>query len=142
MVQDQVEVTLFSVATEEEADALRARLNDEGADPAAVVEEFNADENDQTTGYAVPWLPVGYLGSQLGTEVEQAAFNTPVGTASAAVLGPDGQYYVSYVTGHEERELGSDLLSTAEQQAYDEWLTQAKTDRTQYLDWEAAVITE
>jgi hypothetical protein len=141
-VQDQVEGTVFSVATEEDAEALRTRLNNEGVDPATVVEEFDADDSDATIGFTFPWLTVGYIGSQLGTDVERAAFNTNVGTASSAVYGNDGKLYLVFVSGHEERELTADLLESAKQQAYDEWLTQAKTRQVEYLDWEAAVVTD
>jgi len=141
-VQDQVEGTMFAVATEEDAEALRTRLNDEGADPAAIVEEFDADDDSATIGYTFTWLPVGYIGSQLGTDVERAAFNTAVGNASPAVFGNDGQLYVVYVTGHEERELSESMLGSAQQQAYDTWLSEAKTSTVEYLDWEAAVVTE
>lgn len=141
-VQDQVEGTVLRVATEEDAEALRTRINDEGVDPATVVEEFTADDSDVTIGYTFPWLPVGYIGSELGTDVERAAFNTSIGKASAAVYGNDGQLYIVFVSGHEERELSEDALASEEQQTFDEWLAQAKTDRVEYLDWEAAVVTE
>ncbi len=141
-VQDQVESTLFVVPTEEEATTIQTRLNDEGVDPATIVDELTADTNDATAGYTLPWLPVGYLSSQVSTDVERAAFNTPVGRASDPILGAtDGQYYVIFVQGHEEHPLSSDLLASAEQQAYDEWLTQARTDHAQYLDWEGAVLS-
>jgi len=141
-VQDQVEGTVFAVSTEEDAEALRTRLNDEGADPAAIVEEFDADDDSATIGYTFTWVPVGYIGSQIGTDVERAEFNTDVGKASPAVYGNDGQLYVVFVTGHEERELSESMLSSAKQQAYDTWLSEAKTSKVEYLDWEAAVVSE
>ena len=107
-----------------------------------LVEEFGADEDDTTLGYSLPWLPVGYLGAQLGLDVERAAFNTPVGRASEPILGEDGNYYVIYVKGHEVRELSQDLLAQAENQAYEGWLAQAKDERAEYLDWEDAVISD
>ena len=141
-IQDQVETTLFVLPTEEEAATIQTRLNDEGADPATIVDELTADASDATAGYTLPWLPLGYLSSQVSADVERAAFNTPVGRASEPILGAtDGQYYVVFVQGHEEHPLSSDLLTSAEQQAYDEWLTQARTDHAQYLDWQSAVIT-
>ena len=87
-------------------------------------------------------MPVGYIGSQLGTDVERVAFNTDVGKASPAVYGNDGQLYVVFVTGHEERELSESMLNSAKQQAYDTWLSEAKTNKVEYLDWEAAVVSE
>ncbi|MGC9523350.1 MAG: peptidylprolyl isomerase [Anaerolineae bacterium] len=141
-VQDQVETTIFTVGTEEAAEALRARIEEEGVDPETIVEEFSDDEDEMTSGYALGWLPMGYLGPQMGIEVEQAAFNTPVGQASQPVVGQDGQYYVVYVSGHEERELGEQLLAQAEQEAYEGWLAKIKDERVEYYDWESAVVTE
>lgn len=141
-VQDQVEGTMFALASEEAAEALRTRLNDEGVDPTTIVEEFDADDDSTTIGYTFTWLPVGYIGSQLGTDVERVAFNTDVGKASPAVYGNDGQLYVVFVTGHEERELSESMLNSAKQQAYDTWLSEAKTNKVEYLDWEAAVVSE
>ncbi len=141
-VQDQVETTVFAVETEEAAEVLRARIEEEGIDPETIVEEFDADEDETTTGFSLPWLPAGYLGPQMGPEVEQAAFNTPVGHTSQPVVGQDGQYYVVYVSGHEERELGEQLLAQAELQAYEGWLAELKDERAEYYDWESAVITD
>ncbi|MGC9468847.1 MAG: SurA N-terminal domain-containing protein [Anaerolineae bacterium] len=141
-VQDQVEITIFAFGTEEAAQAVTDRLNEEDADPEAILDELEADEDDATSGFALPWLPMGYLGAQLSVDVETAAFNTPVGQASSPVAGENDRYYVVYVTGHEERALTEDLLAQAEDQAYEGWLTQAKEERVEYLDWEDAVVTE
>jgi parvulin-like peptidyl-prolyl isomerase len=139
---DQVETTVFIANDEAQAEALRARMVEAGEDPEVLVDELSGDENDETTGYALPWLPEGYIGNQLGAEIEQAAFNTPVGSASEPVLSTDDRYYVVYVSGHEVRELSPDLLEQEQEDAYQSWLTEQKEEKVEYLNWEEAVVTE
>jgi len=141
-VRDQVELTVFTVDTEDEGLMLQHRMNDGGEDPAVLVEELAQGESPTSAGYDLPWLPQGYLDVQFGPEFEKAAFNTPVGKAAQPVLGTGEQYFVVYVKGHEERELDEELLAQAEQQAYDGWLTTTKDELVEYQDWEAAIVTE
>ncbi len=138
-VQDQVEATIFIVETEEAAETVSARINDEGADPQIIADEFVVDENPNTSGFDIPWLPAGFIAPQLGEEVERAAFNTPVGRASEPVMSWDDQFVVVYVKGREERPL-DELLGSLEEQAYQGWLAQAKETRTEYFAWERAVV--
>jgi parvulin-like peptidyl-prolyl isomerase len=139
--QDQVEIILFSLATEESAEATRDRLTQDNEDPEALAEEFAMDEDPTTSAFSLPWLPAGYLSAQLGREVESVAFNTAVGRTSPVVRGQDGLYYVIYVSGHELRELSEDLAVQAGNQAYELWLTTAKAQHAEYLDWQAALVT-
>jgi len=141
-VRDQVELTVFTVDTEDEGLVLKSRMNDDGEDPAILVEELAQGESPTSAGYDLPWIPQGYLDVQFGIELEKVAFNTPVGKASQPILGTGEQYFVVYVKGHEERELSEDLLAQAEQQAYDEWLTAAKDELVEYQNWETAIVTE
>lgn len=140
--QDQVEVVIFSSDTEADAQGVYTRLTEKEEDPEALVEEFGTDEDETTLGYTLPWLPTGYLGPQVGEEIEQAAFNTPAGQASQPILASDGQYYVIYVKGHEVRELSEDLAAQAGDLAFEGWLSRAKEERVEYHDWENAVIAE
>lgn len=141
-VQDQVETIFFALETEEDAEALRARINEAGEDPNDLLEELNSDESDQTSAFNLPWLPVGYIGGQFSPDIERVAFNTPVERASEPVTGLDERVYVIYVSGHEERELSPELLNQAENQAYEGWLSEAQQERSEYLDWEEAVIVD
>ncbi len=137
---DQIEATLFITTTEEAARVIQERLNN-GEDPAALVEELNNDPDNLTLGYAMGWVPPGYISTQWGPAIEQVAFNTPVGRASEPTIGNEGRYYVIYVSGHEERPLDESLLQQGREQKYEEWLTQQKEARCEYLDWEKAVLT-
>ncbi len=137
---EQVEVTFFMVASAEDGRALQERINN-GADVKALVEELNNDDSTETAGYAFPWLPVGYIGGQLGPTLEQVAFNTPVGKAADPTQGADGRYYVIYVSGHEERPLSESVLAQNREQKYTAWLSEQKEQRCEYLDWQKAVLT-
>jgi parvulin-like peptidyl-prolyl isomerase len=137
---DQVDPIFFAVDSEETGLGLRERI-ELGEDPTALVEELNNDDNDQTAGYDLSWLPAGYLGAQLGPEIEQVAFNTPVGQAAEPTLGSDGQYYVIYINGHEERPVDEATMQQMQEDKYSSWLETQKQERWEYLDWEVAVLT-
>ena len=137
---DQVDPTFFAVDSEETGLALRERI-ELGEDPAALVEELNNDDNEQTAGYELSWIPAGYLSAQLGQEIEQVTFNTPVGQAADPTMGTDGQYYVIYINGHEERPVDEVTLQQMQEDKYSSWLETQKTGRWEYFDWEEAVLT-
>lgn len=136
---DQVESVLFAVDSVETGQAIQERINS-GEDTAALIEELSNDDNDQTAGYSLPWVPLGYLGAQLGTEIDQVVFNTPVGRAAAPVRGSDGQYYVVYVSGHEERPVEESMMQQMREEAYTAWLDTQKQDRWEYSNWQTAVL--
>ena len=137
---DQVDPIFFAVDSEETGLALRERI-ELGEDPTALVEELNNDESDLTAGYALSWIPAGYLSAQLGPEIEQVTFNTPVGQAAAPTLGSDGQYYLVYINGHEERPVDEATMQQMREDQYSSWLETQKQEQWEYLDWEAAVLT-
>lgn len=137
---DQVDPIIFAVDSEETGMAIRERIEN-GEDPTGLIVELNTDESEQTAGYALSWVPAGYLGGQLGAEIEQVIFNTPVGTAAEPTLGLDGQYYVIYINGHEERPLDEATLRQMRDDQYNSWLETQKQGRWEYLDWQTAVLT-
>lgn len=140
LTSDQVDPIFFAVDSDETGMALRERI-ELGEDPNALVEELNNDESDQTAGYALSWIPAGYLGGQLGAEIEQVVFNTPVGQAAEPTLGSDGQYYVIYINGHEERPVDEATQQQMREDQYASWLETQKSERWEYLDWETAVLS-
>lgn len=137
---DQINPIFFAVDSDETGMALRERI-ERGEDPIALVEELNNDERDQTAGYELSWMPAGYLSVQLGAEIEQVAFNTPVGKAAEPTLGLDGQYYVIYISGHEERPVDEATMQQMRQDKYTTWLETQKQGQWEYLDWQTAVLT-
>jgi len=130
---DQVKITYLVTDTQEVAQAWRAQI-ESGANPISLTEQFN-------TGGELPWLPVGYLSSQLGADVEKAAFNTPVGQTSEPVLGSDNRYYLLYVQGHEERPLDDYFLQQARDEKYNQWLEEQRQSKLQTFDWQSVVPT-
>lgn len=133
----QVEVTLLMTRTLEGAAALQARLN-AGADVDALLEELNADDVDASVAFTMPWSTPGRFVAEFGQGVENAAFETPVGTASdpIAATAPEDTYYVVFVRGREVRELDTLTVQQVREQRFKEWLTQQITARVTYLDWE------
>jgi parvulin-like peptidyl-prolyl isomerase len=137
---DQVDPIFFAVDSEETGLGIR-ELIELGEDPAALVEQLNNDDNDQTAGYELSWIPAGYLSAQLGAEIEQVTFNTPIGQASEPTLGSDGEYYVIYINGHEERPVDEATMQQMLEDQYSSWLETQKAERWEYLDFAAAVLT-
>jgi hypothetical protein len=120
---------------------LSSRINDDGEDVETILTELNEDEDESSYAYTAPWLPIGYLGSQISTEIERVAFNTPAGRASQPILGPGDLYFVIFVNGHEERPLSDDVLYQTQEQEYNDWLLKQTEEQTEYLDWQPAVLT-
>ncbi len=140
LVEDQVQITLLVVTTEEDGNALTTRINDGGEDVGAIITELTEDDEDNSYGYEAPWLPLGYLGSQLSMDIERVAFNTPPGRASEPILGPEDSYYVIYVNGHEEQPLSDDLLYQTRAQEYNNWLIKQTEEQTEYLAGQDAIL--
>jgi len=137
---DQVDPIIFAVDSDETGMGLRERIEN-GEDPTGLIVEVNNDESEQTAGYALGWVPAGYLGGQLGAEIEQVIFNTPVGKAAEPTLGSDGFYYVIYINGHEERPVDAATMQQMREDQYNSWLEPQKQERWEYLDWQTAVLT-
>lgn len=136
---EQVEIVYLAAGTEAEAQALKERLEN-GESATDLTTELLDDDDDLTLGQSFPWLPRGYLSLDLGDEFENAAFDTPVGSASDVIADEEmQQYYVIYVSGHEVRELSESFLSQAQQEKYTEWVTAQKAELVEYLDWQKAV---
>ena len=57
------------------------------------------------------------------------------------MLGSDGQYYVIFVNGHEERPVNEATLRQMREDQYNSWLELQKQERWEYLDWQKAVLT-
>lgn len=140
LTSDQVDPIIFAVDSDETGMAIRERIEN-GEDPTGLIVEVNNDESEQTAGYALGWVPAGYLGGQLGAEIEQVVFNTPVGKAAEPTLGSDGFYYVIYINGHEERPLDEATLRQMREDQYNSWLETQKEGRWEYLDWQTTVLT-
>ncbi len=140
---DQVLVTFFRLPDEASAQDLYQRFkNGESVD--ALVKALQEDDKDDTFAYAMTeWQPVGFYSTQFSAELEKVIFNTPVNKMSQPQPGSDGSsYYLFYINGHEMRELSESVLQQKIEARYNEWLQQARNERTQTLDvWQKFVPT-
>ncbi len=140
---DQVLITLFRLPDEASAKALSDRFS-KGEKIEDLVKALQEDNNDGTFAYAMTeWQPVGFYSTQLSADLEKVIFNTPVNKLSAPQLGPDGKsYYLFYINGHEVRELSASVLRQKIEARYNEWLQQARNERTQTFEvWQQFVPT-
>ena len=133
---EQVQAAYFSASTEEATQALKARIDD-GETIEDLIAELNEDEDDNTIAGELSWYPRGAVFSQIGSEVEAVAFDTPVDAASDPVIGADERYYVLYIQGHETRPLSDSLLWQRESEKYDEWLGEQKQDKVERMEWQS-----
>ena len=124
VVQEQVWARHILVETEDEAKDVLARL-DAGEDWNALAAELSLDTSNNTTGGDLGWFPRGYMVEPF----EEAAFALEVGKISDPVETDYG-WHIIQVIGHEERALSADDYSYAQQLHYQQWLEEAKADKT------------
>jgi hypothetical protein len=124
VVQEQVWARHILVETEDEAKDVLARL-DAGEDWNALAAELSLDTSNNTTGGDLGWFPRGYMVEPF----EEAAFALEVGKVSEPVETDYG-WHIIQVIGHEERALSADDYSYAQQLHYQNWLDEAKADKT------------
>lgn len=116
----QARVRHIMVATEDEAKQVKARL-DAGEDFAALAKELSLDTGSALDGGDLGWFPEGVMVSAFN----DAAFSLDVGKISDPVQSSFG-WHVMEVLAREERELEPQYLTNAQNQAYDNWLKDAR----------------
>ncbi|BBB48407.1 peptidylprolyl isomerase [Pelolinea submarina] len=124
VVQEQVWARHILVETEDEAKDVLARL-DAGEDWNALAAELSLDTSNNTTGGDLGWFPRGYMVEPF----EEAAFALEVGKTSEPVETDYG-WHIIQVVGHEDRALSADDYNYAQQLHYQNWLDEAKADKT------------
>lgn len=122
--QDMVWARHILVATEEDAQAVLARLN-AGEDFAALAAELSSDTSNNTNGGDLGWIYQG----QMVTEFDAAIWDMKVGDLSQPVKTSFG-YHVIQVLGHETRQLSAEELSSAKSTAYQNYINDLKTAAT------------
>ncbi len=115
---DQVKLQQVFAYTQEGANNARLSLN------SGTPFEDVAFLFDPVTGGYLGWVPRGYL---LIPEVEEAAFNTPVGSYSDIVQSEVG-YHIVLVIDRQERLLSQDARLTLQRQAVRSWLENRRTN--------------
>jgi parvulin-like peptidyl-prolyl isomerase len=135
---DQVKLRYLAVDSEERANEFAARL-DAGEDFQTLVDEFQEDEDEETSAYGdeLDWLPQSVLESNLDAELADLAFGLEVGEHSQPVLGQGSTWYaVIEVVGHEVRELDQSVREQVGDESFQEWLEaqQVLVERGTYRD--------
>lgn len=118
---EQVQARHILVATEEEAQQVLARLG--AGEPFEVLAgELSTDETNKDKGGELGWFPRG----QMVPPFEEAAFDAEVGDVVGPVETSFG-WHIIQVEGHEVRELEPGMLQYRQDQALQDWLSEARS---------------
>ncbi len=121
-VQEQVHVRHILVEDEETARTVLERL-EQGEAWEDLAAEFSVDTASKDQGGELGWVSRGVFVD----EFEQAAFSAPVGEVVGPVQTSFGWHLIQ-VLAREERELEEATHQNLVQQAFVEWLTQAREE--------------
>ncbi len=133
-VVDQVDIRYASFSTQEEAQQFVARL-DGGETWDDIATEIGGQEGNTAVFGGPSWLPQSMLTEQFGELVSSVVFETPVDSYTQPVLGSGDRYYVILVSGHEEREMPSYLLTYEQSRVFEDWLAQQKENVEYNPNW-------
>jgi parvulin-like peptidyl-prolyl isomerase len=122
---EQVNVSHIQSDTEEKAQAAENRL-DAGEDFAVVASEVSSDTLTAANGGELGWFPEGDLAAQFGPATEDSAFSLSPGEYSQPITSTLGWQIVK-VNERGVRPLSQYDLQTRQQQAYSDWLQEAKS---------------
>ncbi len=120
-VAEQVHARHISLATEEEARQVLARLQN-GEDFAELARQFSQDATTRDNGGDLGFFPRDLL---LSPEVEEIAFSLAPQQISDVVRTQFGQYHIVQVLEREEnRPLPEDMLRRLYEKAFECWLSE------------------
>ena len=131
---EQVNLSHIQLDTQEEAQAALQRL-DAGEEFALVASEVSTDTFTAANGGEVGWLLEGDLASRYGPAVEEAAFSLNPGEYSQPISSTVG-IHIILVNERGVRELDEFRLQAEQQQAYFEWLQEARVAEGVETLWE------
>jgi len=136
--QDEVWARHILVADEATANAVRQRLIN-GEDFAKVAAEVSTDTATKDKGGDLGWFARGTM----VPEFDAAAFTLKVGEISQPVKTQFG-YHIIQVLAHTTVPLDASAYQQAQQTAFNDWLTKARTDYkvVTYDNWQNLVPTE
>jgi parvulin-like peptidyl-prolyl isomerase len=131
---EQSNVSHIQVDTAEEAQTAIERL-DAGEDFALVASQVSTDTLTASNGGEFGWLIKGDLESQYGPAVEEAAWSLSPGTYSQPISSTVG-FQIIRVNERAVRPLSKSRLGALQQQAYFDWLQEARTAEGVKTFWE------
>jgi Parvulin-like peptidyl-prolyl isomerase len=136
--QDMVWARHILVTDQTTADTIEAALK-KGTDWTSLAAQYSSDTNTSYYGGDLGWLTKGVK----GTAFDDAAWAMKIGAISDPVKTDNG-YEIIQVLGHEKRQLTSNELTSAQSAAYQQFITDAKTELkvTKYDIWASVVPAE
>jgi parvulin-like peptidyl-prolyl isomerase len=130
---EQVNVSHIQVDTQEQAQAALKRL-DTGEDFALVASAVSTDTLTAKKGGELGWFVEGELSAHFGPAFEQAAFSLKPGEYSQPITGTLGLHIVK-VNERAVRPLDQYQLQARQEQAYTDWLDQARSAEGVQILW-------
>ena len=124
----------IQVDTEEEAQSVLERL-DAGEGFALVATEVSTDTFTAASGGELGWFLEGELAPRLGLAVEEAALALNPGEYSQPISSGIG-WHIVLVNERTVRPLTDFQLQTRQQQAYSDWLEEARNTEGVEITWE------
>ena len=136
--QDMVWARHILVATKTEADDVEKKLKD-GGNWSELAAQYSTDTSNSANDGDLGWFSKGTMVKAF----EDVAWTLKVGDISDPVQTDYG-YHIIQVLGHEKRQLTSDELATAQQAAYKQFITDAKTElgAKKYDVWASVVPSD
>ena len=136
--QDEIWARHILVADEATANTVRQRLIN-GEDFAKVAAEVSTDTGTKDKGGDLGWFARGTM----VPEFDAVAFTLKVGEISQPVKSQYG-YHIIQVLAHDTVPLDASAYQQAQQTAFNDWLTKARTDYkvVTYDIWKNLVPTE
>ena len=136
--QDEVWARHILVADEATANTVRQRLLN-GEDFAKVAAEVSTDTGTKDKGGDLGWFARGAMVPEFDT----AAFSLKIGEISQPVKSQYG-YHIIQVLAHNMVPLDASTYAQAQQKAFSDWLTKARTDYKviTYNVWQNLVPTD
>lgn len=120
---EQIRASHILVETEEEARNVLARVKEQGQDFAAVAKEQSKDPGSAANGGDLGWFSRG----SMVPEFEEAAFGLLPGQISEPVRTQFGFHIIRLEEHQSDREFSSDQMDRVKDNAYNDWLTTAKS---------------
>jgi len=121
---EQLNVSHIQVDTQEEAQAALRRL-DAGEDFALVASEVSTDTSTSSNGGELGWVIRGDLESFFGPKFEETVFSLKPGEYSQPITSTFGVHIIR-LNERGVRPLSEPRLSDQQQQAYSDWLQEAR----------------